>query len=112
MKKKLVWFLMLFSFTVLVFATVKTVPAQSPSPADCDAYARNEANRSTGSALGGAVVGGAGGAAFGAIVGDSSKAAKRGAALGAVVGGVSQASKKNSVQQRAYDDCMSGRVKW
>ena len=109
-KKKLIWSLMLFSFTLFVFATVEIVPAQSP--ADCDAYARNEANRSTGSALGGAVVGGAGGAAFGAIVGDSSKAAKRGAALGAVVGGVSQASKKNSVQQRAYDDCMAGRVKW
>jgi hypothetical protein len=108
-KKKLIWSLMLFSFTLFVFATVEIVPAQSP--ADCDAYARNEANRS-GSVVGGAAVGALGGAGFGAIVGDSSKAAKRGAALGAVVGGVRNAGAKNSVHQRAYDDCMSGRVRF
>ena len=109
MKKKLIWSLMLFSFTLFVFATVEIVPAQSP--ADCDAYARNEANRS-GSVVGGAAVGAVGGAAFGAIVGDNRKAARRGAALGAVVGGGSRAHSKSQIQQRAYDDCMSGRVKW
>jgi len=109
MKKKLIWSLMLFSFMVFVFATVVTVPAQSP--ADCDAYARNEANRS-GSIVGGAARGAVGGAVFGAIVGDSSRSARRGAGLGAVVGGASQAHSKSQIQQRAYDDCMSGRVKW
>jgi len=88
---------------------VQTANAQSP--ADCDAYARNETKRSTDSLLGGAVRGGVGGALFGAIVGNS-KSAGRGAALGAVVGGVKRAVNKNKAHQRAYDDCMAGRVQW
>jgi hypothetical protein len=109
MQKTLIWPLILFSLTVFVLATMGTVHAQSP--ADCDAYARNEASRS-GSMLGGAARGAVGGAAFGAIVGDSSKAAKRGAALGGVVGGARQAASQNNIHQRAYDDCMAGRVNW
>ena len=109
MRKTLVWFLLLLGLVVFSFAPVQIANAQSPG--DCDAYARNETKRSTGSVLGGAVRSGAGGALFGAIVGNK-KSAKKGAALGAVVGGIKRAVGKNKAHQRAYDDCMAGRVQW
>lgn len=86
---------------------VEQAPA-GPSEADCAARADRAARDSTGVA-GGATRGAVGGAAFGAIVGDSSKATKRGAALGAVVGGASAAHHKNDVYKRVYDECMRGR---
>ena len=49
---------------------------------------------------GGVLKGGLGGAALGAIIGDSSKATKRGAAAGALIGGVRQHS-ANSKSARA-----------
>ncbi|MCU7800845.1 MAG: hypothetical protein KZQ70_12040 [gamma proteobacterium symbiont of Lucinoma myriamae] len=79
---------------------------------------------------GGAVRGGLGGAALGAIIGDSSKSAKSGAAAGALIGGVRQRSANNQTAQntknweqqeaskyannrnkydRAYSACLEGK---
>lgn len=96
--------------------SAQAVPAQygnqhRPSPSDCDAYARNYAQNYSGSALGGAVRSGAKGALFGAIVGNK-KSAKKGAILGGVVGGTRNAVNREQVRNRAYNDCMSGRVRW
>ena len=72
--------------------------AQAPSPVEMD----------SGSNAGGAGRGAVRGAAFGAIVGDSSKSARRGAALGAVGGGLRRSAAKNDAYRRAYDSCMAG----
>lgn len=80
------------------------------SPADCQAYAKRVQSDS-GRVIGGAGRGAARGAAFGAIVGDSDSAGK-GAALGATVGGVRRSARRNDVYQRAYDDCIAGRVQF
>ena len=95
----------------LLLLCVASAHAQRPSPADCDAYARNVASRSQG-VVGGAISGGVGGAVFGAIVGEGGKGAKRGAALGALLGGISQGARRDKARRRAYDDCMAGRVRW
>jgi outer membrane lipoprotein SlyB len=90
-------------------ALVLVMPVYAQSEADCAARADRAARDSSG-AFGGAVVGGAGGAAFGAIVSDkSSKGAKRGAALGAIAGGATGAYRKDQTYKRVFDDCMAGR---
>ena len=79
---------------------------------------------------GGIVKGGLGGAALGAIIGDSSKSAKRGAVAGGLIGGVRQSSQNRQTEQnrqqweqqesanyannrnnynRAYSACLEGR---
>ena len=79
---------------------------------------------------GGIVRGGLGGAALGAIIGDSSKSAKRGAVAGGLIGGVRQSSQNRQTEQnrqqweqqesanyannrnnynRAYSACLEGR---
>jgi len=95
-------------FAGLVVVTVLAVPAYAQSEADCAARADRAARDAVGVG-GGAVRGGLGGAAFGAIVGGNSKGAKRGAALGAVVGGAAGAHNRNETYKRAYDDCMRNR---
>ena len=93
----------------LVFGCAATASAYGQSEAECAARADRAARDATG-VLGGAVTGGLGGAAFGAIVSDKSrKGAERGAALGAVVGGAAGAHNRNEVYKRVYDDCMRGR---
>ena len=93
----------------LVVPLVCVTPVYGQSEADCAARADRAARDATGVG-GGAVRGGLGGAAFGAIVSDnSSRGAKRGAALGAVVGGAAGAHNRNETYKRAYDDCMRGR---
>ncbi len=80
--------------------------------ADCDAYARDYADRHSGG--GGDVLGGAlGGAATGAILGGiigGGRGAGTGAAIGggvgALGGGSAAASNWNYVYNRAYDRCM------
>jgi hypothetical protein len=52
---------------------------------------------------GGVVRGGLGGAALGAIIGDSSKSAKRGAAAGALIGGVRQSRSNRTTEQQQQD---------
>ena len=52
---------------------------------------------------GGVVKGAAGGAIVGAIVGDSSKYAKRGAAAGALIGGARQSSKNQEIEKNRKD---------
>lgn len=52
---------------------------------------------------GGVVRGGLGGAALGAIIGDSSKSAKRGAAAGGLIGGVRQRSANIKTEQKTKD---------
>ncbi len=109
MRKTLILPLMIFGLIVFIFTDVQTVRAQSP--ADCDAFARNEARRYSGSMIGGAARGAARGALFGAIVGNR-KSARRGAALGAIGGGARRAMNREREHRRAYDDCMAGRVRW
>ena len=79
---------------------------------------------------GGIIKGGLGGAALGAIIGDSSKAAKRGAVAGGLIGGVRQSSHNRETERqqqewaqresanyannrsnynRAYSACLEGR---
>ena len=79
------------------------------SPAVCDAYAKDMANRAT---RGGPGVGrgAARGAILGAIVGDSRRSARRGAALGALAGGARKARARREAFDRHYADCMTGRV--
>lgn len=98
-------------FTALPLAAMNGQQQYRPSPADCDAYARNYADQYASGMLGGAVRGGAGGALFGAIVGGS-KGAKRGALLGGAVGGTRNVVNRNQVRKQAYNDCMAGRVRW
>lgn len=95
-------------FVGLVVVCVLTAPAYAQSEADCAARADRAARDAVGVG-GGAVRGGLGGAAFGAIVGGNSRGAKRGAALGAVVGGAAGAHNRNEAYKRAYDDCMRNR---
>jgi hypothetical protein len=52
---------------------------------------------------GGVVRGGLGGAALGAIIGDSSKSAKRGAAAGALIGGVRQSSSNRETERKQQE---------
>jgi len=82
-------------------------PVHAQSAADCAARAER-AERGSSGVMGGAAVGALGGAAFGAIVGDNRKAAKRGAALGAIAGGANNAYRKNEAYKREYDACMAG----
>ena len=110
---KFVYPLLLGGLLLCVYTGVPGADEKSnrPSPADCDAYARNYAQSGGSPVLGGAVKGGAGGALFGAIIGGG-KGAKRGAALGGAVGAVKGGVKKNQRHEQAYNDCMAGRVKW
>lgn len=110
---KLVYPLLLGGLLLWVYAGVPVADTQNkrPSPADCDAYARNYAQRGGAPVLGNAARGAGGGALFGAIIGGG-KGAKRGAALGGAVGAVKGGVEKNQNYNRAYDDCMAGRVKW
>ncbi len=85
--------------------------AASPSPADCQAYAKR-VEMDAGSTAGGVAGGALRGAAFGAIVGDSSKAAGRGAALGGILGGVRNNASQSNAYKNAYDNCMAGRVQF
>jgi len=82
-------------------------PVYAQSAADCAARAER-AERGSSGVMSGAAVGAVGGAAFGAIVGDNRKAARRGAAIGAVVGGANNAYRKNEAYTREYDACMAG----
>ena len=52
---------------------------------------------------GGVVKGGLGGAALGAIIGDSSKSAKRGAVAGGLIGGVRQSSANRQTEQKQQE---------
>ena len=88
-------------------SSLLALPVSAQSAADCAARAER-AERESGSVLGGAAIGGGGGALFGAIVGDNKKATKRGAALGAVAGGATSAHRKNEAYKREYDACMAG----
>lgn len=92
---------------------VATAQAQSnrPSPADCDAYARNYARNTGSPPLGNAARGAGRGALFGAIIGGG-KGAKRGAALGGLTGAVKGGVQKGNRYDQAYNDCMAGRVRW
>lgn len=85
--------------------------AATPSPADCQAYAKR-VEMDAGSGGAGLVGGALGGAAFGAIVGDSSKAAGRGALLGGILGGVRNNASQSNAYKNAYDNCMAGRVQF
>lgn len=82
-----------------------------PSPADCDAYARNTADNYSEGVLGGAVRGSAKGALFGAIVGGRDSA-RKGALLGGAVRGTRAAVNRDQIHRQAYADCMAGRVRW
>jgi len=93
---------------VIPLAFSLATPAYAQSEADCAARA-DRAQRESNSVVGGAAVGALGGAAAGAILGDSRKATKRGAALGAVAGGTTNAVRKNRSYKQVYDDCMAGR---
>ncbi len=97
-----------FALLAIVAASAFTMPAYSASEADCAARVDRAARNST-DVTKGAVVGGAGGAAFGAIISGGSKAVWRGGALGAVVGGAAGANKKNEIYKNAYDACMRGK---
>ena len=112
-REKLVWSLLLGGLLLWGGAVVPTAHAQRsrPSPADCDAYARNAASGAGAPVLGEAARGAARGAMFGAIVGGGSGAG-RGAALGGTVGAVRGGVRKNERQSSAYNDCMAGRVQW
>jgi len=94
--------------TVIVKESPPPPPPPPPSAAECSARAERAAMDTVGVA-GGAVRGGVGGAAVGAIVGDNRRSVGRGAAIGAVVGGTVGAVRRNDVYRRVYDDCMSGR---
>jgi len=52
---------------------------------------------------GGVIRGGLGGAALGAIIGDSSKSAKRGAVAGGLIGGVRQSSTNRQTEQKQQE---------
>jgi hypothetical protein len=110
---KLGLLLLLGGLLLYGWAGMPTADAQnkSPSPADCDAYARNYAQRGGAPVLGNAARGAGGGALFGAVIGGG-KGAKRGAALGGAVGAVKGGVEKNQRHNQAYEDCMAGRVKW
>ena len=83
--------------------------AQSPSPQDCAAQAEYAVReRGSNDAVMGVAGGAVTGAAFGAIVGDSSRAAGRGALFGAIVGGANEASQRDRDYERAYRRCMYG----
>jgi len=109
--------IILFGIFILVMFFAQMSFAQSdqsrprPSPADCDAYARNYVESTSGGMLGGAARGAVGGGLFGAVIGGG-KGAGRGAALGAVVGGTKRAVDRDRAHRQAYDDCMAGRVRW
>ena len=92
----------------IVLTCCITTPVLAQSEADCAARA-DRAQRESNSVLGGGAVGALGGAAAGAIIGDSRKATRRGAALGAVAGGATNAVRKNKTYKQVYDDCMAGR---
>ncbi len=109
MRKTLIWSLMLVGFALFSLTSAHTAHAQSP--ADCDAYARNEARRYSGSMMGGAARGAMRGAIFGGIVGNK-KSARRGAALGAIAGGARRSMNRAHEHGRAYDDCMAGMARW
>lgn len=96
--------------TIIVATFFFSIPMQvsAQSEADCAARA-DRASRAGPGVVGSAAAGALGGAAFGAIVGDSSKATRRGAALGGVVGGVQKGHRNNQTYKRVYDDCMAGR---
>lgn len=115
MKKSFTWYLLTGSLIVFFFFSLQTAQAQSnkgPSPADCEAYAKNvAANYVPGGALGGAARGAAGGALFGAVIGGS-KHAKRGAILGGAVGGARNVMTKEEIRRQAYNECMAGKAKW
>lgn len=85
--------------------------AATPSPADCQAYAKR-VEMDAGSTAGGAGRGAVRGAAFGAIVGGDSKSTGRGAALGMLVGGARNSAAQSSAYKNAYDSCMAGHVKF
>lgn len=104
--------IIMFSILILSTAFMPGLSfAQSPSPSDCDVYARNYANNANGSVVGGAARGAAGGAVFGAII-DGGDGAGKGAAIGAIAGGARRSVQKNNTYQQAYNACMAGQVKW
>ena len=97
-----------FAVLAVVTASAFATPVYCASEADCAARADRAARNSTDMTKG-AVVGGATGAVFGAIVSGKNKNIWRGGALGAVVGGAAGASKKNEVYKSVYDECMRGK---
>jgi hypothetical protein len=99
----------------VLLAVSDTGVAQSrPSPAYCEGYARDSANRNShysshGGALGGAARGAAGGAIFGGIAGNAGRGAAVGAGVGAIVGGARKANSWQYYYDQAYHDCMARR---
>ena len=84
--------------------------ASAQSRAQCEAYARDMSLRASGGgALGGAARGTLRGGVTGRIVGGK-KGAKKGRRIGAAVGGTRGAVKRGSNYNRAYNDCMNGRI--
>jgi len=73
----------LAAIAITTLSLYLATPVYAQSAADCAARAER-AERGSSGVMSGAAVGALGGAAFGAIVGDNRKAAKRGAAIGAV----------------------------
>lgn len=102
---------LLMALTICVTGLTAPVYAWEPSPRECEAYARNEADR-RGSVIGGAARGAIGGAIFGAIVGKGKKGAKRGAAVAGVLGAIGRGAERDRVRRDAYDYCMRRRSRW
>jgi len=100
-----------FIFIIQAASAQPGNPYHRPSPSDCDAYASNLARNYSPGFIGGAVRGSARGAVFGGIVGGR-KGARKGAALGGVVRGTRSAVNRDQIRRQAYEDCMSGRVRW
>jgi hypothetical protein len=108
-----VWPLLLGGLLLWGMTVVPPAQAQRgrPSPADCDAYARNYARQTEAPVLGHAARGAAQGALFGAIIGGG-KGAGRGAALGGLTGSIRGGVRKGQSYDWAYNECMAGRVRW
>ena len=94
---------------LLIFLSPAESSAVEPSPAVCDAYAKDMANQSV-RGRPGLGRGAARGAALGAILGDSRKSARKGAILGALAGGARKARARSESYDRHYADCMMERV--
>jgi hypothetical protein len=103
---------LLFSGTVLALSLLAGA-ARAQSDAYCYDYAESQASRvgrGNGEIMGNAARGAVRGGLFGAMVGDAGMGAAAGAAIGVLGGGALRSSRSDVVFERAYNDCMSGRV--
>ena len=97
----------------LSLSCLLVAPASAQSVSSCEQYAREYARRnSQGRALRDTGRGAAGGAIFGAIAGDALAGAAIGAAVGGISGSVSESSDYDYLYRVAYNDCISGRVRY